>query len=96
MEVVIIEAQTFERILAKIETLAGEVKALSEEQTDKVSKKWIPGGEVCRLLNISPRTLQTYRDNGTLPFAQIGYKVFFRPRDIENIINQNRAGYGKQ
>lgn len=30
---------------------------------------WLHNGDVCRLLNISKRTLQHYRDTGVLPFA---------------------------
>ena len=33
---------------------------------------WLHNGDVCKLLNISKRTLQHYRDTGVLPFAQIG------------------------
>lgn len=31
-------------------------------------------GDVCRVLNISKRTLQHYRDTSVLPFIQIGHK----------------------
>lgn len=30
-------------------------------------------GDVCRILNISKRTLQHYRDTSVLPFIQIGH-----------------------
>ena len=91
MDVVILEAQEFVRIVAKIESLAAEVGTLRNEYADKGTKKWISSGEACRLLNVSFRTLQTYRDNGTLPYAQIGHKVFFRPSDIEKILNERRV-----
>lgn len=37
-------------------------------------------------MNISPRTLQTLRDNGTLAYSQINYKVFYRPEDVLRIV----------
>jgi hypothetical protein len=37
-------------------------------------------------LNISPRTLQTLRDNGTLAYSQINHKVFYRPEDVMRIV----------
>ena len=40
----------------------------------------------CRQLNISPRTLQTLRDNGTLAYSQINHKVFYKPEDVIRII----------
>ena len=42
--------------------------------------------EVCQQLNISPRTLQTLRDNGTLAYSQINHKVFYRPEDVLRIV----------
>ena len=44
---------------------------------------WLHNGDVCRLLNISKRTLQHYRDTGVLPFSQIGHKCYYRREDVE-------------
>ena len=43
---------------------------------------WLHNGDVCRLLNISKRTLQHYRDTGVLPFTQIGHKCYYRREDV--------------
>jgi transcriptional regulator of NAD metabolism len=39
------------------------------------------------MLNISPRTLQTLRDNGTLAYSQINHKTYYRPEDVERIVS---------
>ena len=39
------------------------------------------------MLNISPRTLQTLRDNGTLAYSQINRKVYYKPEDVERILH---------
>ena len=41
----------------------------------------------CQILNISPRTLQTLRDNGTLAFSQINHKVYYKPEDVKKILS---------
>jgi DNA-binding transcriptional MerR regulator len=38
---------------------------------------------------ISKRTLQTYRTNGTLPFTRIENKMFYRPEDVEMVIRRS-------
>ena len=38
------------------------------------------------MLNISPRTLQTLRDNGTLAYSQIVRKMFYRAEDVRRIV----------
>ena len=47
---------------------------------------WLHNGDVCRLLNISKRTLQHYRDMGVLPFSQIGHKCYYRREDVERLL----------
>jgi len=50
---------------------------------------WVDGYVVMKMLNISPRTLQTLRSNGTLPFSRIGNKLFYRKSDILKILSHN-------
>ena len=38
--------------------------------------------DVCLLLNVSKRTLQTYRDTKLLPYTSIGGKFFYRESDV--------------
>ena len=38
--------------------------------------------DVCVLLNISPRTLQTLRDSGRLAYSQINHKTYYLPEDV--------------
>lgn len=53
-------------------------------------KQWLGNEDVCGLLQISPRTLQSYRDNGILPFSQIGRKCYYRVSDVEQLINNSK------
>jgi len=50
---------------------------------------WLDNQDVMQLLHISPRTLQTLRSNGTLPFSRIGNKLFYRRADIQQILKDN-------
>jgi len=50
---------------------------------------YLSGEEVCRLLHISKRTLQQYRDDKILPYVQIGGKIIFKQSDILKILEQN-------
>jgi excisionase family DNA binding protein len=50
---------------------------------ENVVNKWISSDEVCHLLMISKRTLQTYRDRGILSFAQVGRKIYYKASDID-------------
>ena len=47
---------------------------------------WLHNGDVCKLLNISKRTLQHYRDTGVLPFSQIGHKCYYKREDVKLLL----------
>lgn len=85
MEIITIEARTFEAMMVGFETLAKEMNVLCQQNGDKVMQKWLDNQEVCELLKISKRTLQTYREKGLLPFSQIGHKMYYRPQDVEKV-----------
>ena len=71
MEVVVIDKATFERMLSEFENFAGKVERLYREHEDLGEREWLDSDDVCRLLGISPRTLQTMRENGTLAYTKI-------------------------
>ena len=49
--------------------------------------EWLDNQDVCQMLSISPRTLQTLRDNGTLAYSQINRKMYYKPVDVERIFH---------
>ncbi len=69
----------------------------SEQNTNPCNntslEDWIDGQDVMQALHISPRTLQTLRTNGTLPFSRIGNKIYYRRQDIIKILSDNYTMY---
>jgi len=68
--------------------------------TDKL-EDWLDNQNVMQILHISPRTLQTLRTNGLLPFSRIGNKIYYRRSDISRILNNHYTmikirDYGKR
>lgn len=88
MEIINVESRTWEMMMARLEAFAQRVETLCSDSDDKTLQKWLDNQEVCEILNISKRTLQTYRDNGTLAHTQIGHKMYYRPEDVELLINK--------
>ena len=95
MEIINIEARVFETVATRFEQFVKRVETLCQHD-DKSLQKWLNNQDVCQILNISKRTLQTYRDNGTIPYSQIGHKMYYKSEDVERVLNQlkNRS-YGK-
>lgn len=86
MEVIVFEKKTFEEFSMKLESFIQKVSGLYNGIENRRLKKWLDSEDVCRTLNISPRTLQTLRDNGTLAFSKLGNKTYYLDEDVQSII----------
>lgn len=88
MEIVAIEKRTFEQMMQRFEDFTKQINMLCGK--NRSNENWLDNKQVCKLLRISLRTLQTYRDTGVLPFSQIGRKCYYKVTDIEQFINQQQ------
>ena len=87
MEVVSIERSTYEELLMSFNSFVTKMKEMASISNDKRLGEWLDNQDVCQMLNISPRTLQTLRDNRTLAYSQINHKVYYKPEDVERILH---------
>lgn len=86
MEIVSFEKRTFEEMAAKLDYFVQRMDDLCRQHGEKKAERWMDSHAVCRKLRISPRTLQTLRDNGTLAFTKIGNRTYYRQEDVERVI----------
>lgn len=89
MEVVSMEASTFKVMMAGVESFARRVETLYKQHGEKCLQEWLDNQDVCEILGISKRILQTYRDNETLAFSQIGHKMYYRREDVKKLMDDN-------
>ena len=87
MEVISIERSTYEELLTNFNSFVTQMRAMADKGTGKKLGEWLDNQDVCQMLNISPRTLQTLRDNGILVYSQINRKVYYKPEDVERILH---------
>lgn len=90
MEIVIIERKAFETLMAEVSSLTETVSRLCSRKDGRRLRKWMDSEEVCRLLRLSPRTLQGMRDKGIVPCSQIGKKFYYRVEDVESLVSEKR------
>lgn len=86
MEIVSIEATAFEEMAKRLEYASRLVDDICERHKPKTMGQWMDNQEVCLLLGVSPRALQTLRDNGTLAYSQISHKIYYCPEDVRQLI----------
>ena len=83
MNIISFEERTFEGIAAKFEDFVQRVDNLCRRHGERKIDEWMDNHDVCRKLRISPRTLQTLRDNGTLAFS----RLVTRPTTVPKMLN---------
>jgi hypothetical protein len=95
-----IQKELLRRKIISLDDLSDDqIKRLSD---DAFLEDWIDGQVVMQKLHISPRTLQTLRSNGTIPYTKIGHKIWYLRQDIERVLRTNyimfniRDRYGEQ
>jgi len=88
MDIIAIESKTFGQMKERFKDFSRLVKALCGNNQDK--EQWLGNEDVCSLLQISSRTLQSYRDNGILSYSQIGRKCYYKVSDVEQLINNSK------
>lgn len=52
-------------------------------------EKYLTNNEVSKLLKLSTRTLQDWRDNGTISYIKIKGKILYRQSDILKLLEDN-------
>ena len=86
MEIVSIERSTYEELLTNFNRFVAQMKEMASRGKEKRLGEWLDNQDVCQILNVSPRTLQTLRNNGTLAYSQIERKVYYKPEDVKRIL----------
>lgn len=81
MEIVSIEAGTFEEMNKILNSLI-QIAQSRNEPTCKKLDEWIDNQDVCILMDISPRKLQTLRRSGAIPYSRIDRKIYYEKADI--------------
>lgn len=81
--------------LSKDFTLVKEYIMGVKQSKSSLNGAWMDGQEVMLLLKISKRTLQSMRDNGTLPFSRINGKFYYKAEDIQLMLESNYSSSKK-
>lgn len=87
MNVITLESEVFQQIVSRLEAISTTL--IRNKETTPLTDVWMDNHDVCTLLHISKRTLQTYRDSGKIPFSQIGAKIYYKAADVDAFLNQH-------
>jgi len=67
-------------------------QALKNRTPHLNGEKFLSNRDVCRMLHVSSRTLQDWRDTGKIPFIQIKGKILYKQSEIMKWLENNVFG----
>ena len=80
-------------LLEKMNRLMEYMESLAENYKPVLGdERFLTDKELSAMLKISRRSLQDYRNEGRIPYIQLGGKILYRESDIEQIL---KNGYRK-
>ena len=85
MELVTMQSEVFQELKGFMESINNRLTAKEKQPKEK----WFDNQEVMQQLHISKRTLQTWRDEGKIPFSQVGSKIYYSESDINELLKKN-------
>ena len=85
------------RIMARFDT----IERLNQPDAPE-NRTLMPDGEalmdnadLCRMLNVSKRSLQRYRSLGELPYTMIYHKIYYKESDVVKFIDKHFSKFRK-
>ncbi len=86
-----------DQIISRLEVIESKIESVQKKKS--ISEEWISNPEAAEMLHVTLRTLQNYRDNGILPFSQVGSKIYYKLSDLREhldshyvAVNNRRVG----
>ncbi len=86
MTMVVLPQETLEEIMDVVRRAADNQGAKSAAKDDE----WLTSEEARKILGVSPKTWQNYRDRGIIPFSQTGRKIYVLRSDLDNYLKSHR------
>ena len=85
-----------DKTLLDIKEKLTELKALlTKNQLLNPDDLFCDNEEFLKMMKISRRTSQFWRNTGIIKFIQIGNKIYFRLKDIQELLNKNYKSVSK-
>lgn len=79
-----------EKTFLEIKERLKDLKAiLTKSQLLNLDDLFCDNEEFLKIMKISRRTSQFWRNTGIIGFIQIGNKIYFRLKDIQELLNKN-------
>lgn len=89
-QILLILSETMRRILNDFRyQLISDFRLIISDKKHVNPNTWLKSSEVKKMLGISHGTLQTLRNNGSIPFTKVGGIIYYSRELIEKMLAHN-------
>jgi excisionase family DNA binding protein len=89
-EIVTKDTERVVRFFKSLDRMLDGIEAMVKNHKPTLNgERYLLDKEVATRLRLSRRTLQDYRDQGRIPYCQLGGKILYRESDIQRMLEQN-------
>lgn len=81
----------FEQFMNRFDRLDKFIEIMTSRHNILNGERLLDNHDLCKLLNVSKRTLQRYRSNGYIPYQTIYHKTYYKESDVEKFIRNHFA-----
>ena len=91
MEAIILSKEQFDALMSKIDDIHHKINSKNLPKQEV----FLDNEEFIKMLKISRRTAQTWRDEGKISFSQVGNKIYYKLSDVEKTMDEYSHGRKK-
>jgi len=85
MDAIIFTKDQFTDLMNKLDTIQSQINSKANPKQET----YLGNTEFMTLLDVSKRTLQTWRDEGKISFSQVGGKIYYKLSDVDKFMQEN-------
>jgi len=86
LSVMVVPSEFLQQVESDLQILKELMRTKNEKE---INSQWIESVKVPKILGISRKTWQNYRDKRLIPFSQIGNKIYVKRADLEAFMNDH-------
>ncbi len=89
MEIISMNIKVFDALARRVGDIEEKAERMYRRQQDIGLQPWLDNQDVCEILGITKRTLQSYRERGLLPYSRTEQKIRYKPEDVQRLLHES-------
>ena len=86
LQMAVVPQSFLEEVMGKLETVETILQKKAEEE---INSEWVDSVTARKLLGVSHKTWQEYRNKRIIPFSQFGAKIYVKRADLRGFMEKN-------